>query len=52
MKPSAKDAAVTIRAADRIVVLEEGRIVQQGRHDELVAAGGRYHELYTYQARI
>ena len=42
----------TIRAADQIVVLEDGRIVERGRHEELVASGGRYHELYTYQARI
>jgi subfamily B ATP-binding cassette protein MsbA len=42
----------TIRAADQILVLEDGRIVERGRHDELIAKEGRYHQLYTYQARI
>ncbi len=42
----------TIRAADQILVLEHGRIVERGTHDDLIAAEGRYHELYTYQARI
>ena len=42
----------TIRAADQILVLEDGRIVERGKHDELIAREGRYHELYTYQARI
>jgi ABC-type multidrug transport system fused ATPase/permease subunit len=36
----------TIKGASRIVVLAEGRIVQQGSHDELLAAGGPYAELY------
>jgi ABC-type multidrug transport system fused ATPase/permease subunit len=36
----------TIRQAGRIVVLDAGRIVEQGTHDELVAAGGRYYKLY------
>ncbi len=36
----------TIRQAGRIVVLEHGQIAEQGTHDELIAAGGRYFELY------
>ena len=39
----------TIRAADQILVVEGGRIVEQGRHADLLAAGGRYAELYRTQ---
>ncbi|MFJ2586258.1 ABC transporter ATP-binding protein [Streptomyces sp. NPDC087538] len=39
----------TVRAADLILVVENGRIVERGTHDELLAAGGRYEELYRTQ---
>ncbi len=41
----------TVRNADQILVLDDGRIVERGRHDELVAAGGLYAELYETQFR-
>lgn len=41
----------TVRMADHIVVLEGGRVVEQGTHDELICAAGLYAELYTLQAR-
>ncbi len=42
----------TIRQANQILVIEGGKIVERGTHDELIASKGRYFELYTYQARI
>jgi ABC-type multidrug transport system fused ATPase/permease subunit len=42
----------TVRDADLIAVLEHGRIVERGSHDELLAAGGRYAELYRTQFRV
>jgi len=42
----------TIRKADQILVIENGRIVEQGTHESLIAKEGRYYNLFTYQARI
>jgi subfamily B ATP-binding cassette protein MsbA len=42
----------TIRKADQILVVEKGKIVERGQHDDLLQRKGRYHQLYTYQARI
>nr|WP_211288743.1 ABC transporter ATP-binding protein [Actinophytocola xinjiangensis] len=39
----------TVRAADQILVVEDGRVVERGTHPELLAAGGRYEELYRTQ---
>ncbi len=42
----------TIKKADQILVIESGKIAERGSHEELIAAKGRYFDLYTYQARI
>jgi ATP-binding cassette subfamily B protein len=42
----------TVRDADQILVLDHGRIVERGRHDELVRAGGLYAELYRTQFAV
>lgn len=41
----------TVRMADRILVMADGRIVEQGRHDDLLALNGRYAELFSIQAK-
>jgi ATP-binding cassette subfamily B protein len=40
----------TVRMADRIVVLENGKIAEEGNHDQLVALGGKYSEMFELQA--
>ena len=42
----------TIQQADQILVIENGNIVEEGKHQELIDKKGRYHDLYTYQSRI
>jgi ATP-binding cassette subfamily B protein len=41
----------TVRMADQIIVLDRGRIIERGSHDELVAKGGRYATLFNLQAQ-
>ena len=41
---------VSTRTADQIYVLDHGRVSEQGTHDELLASGGQYAELYSLQA--
>jgi subfamily B ATP-binding cassette protein MsbA len=42
----------TIRRADTILVLDGGQVIERGRHEELLALGGRYHGLYTRQYNL
>jgi subfamily B ATP-binding cassette protein MsbA len=42
----------TIQSADQILVLEGGEIVERGTHDDLLARGGRYRQLYDKQYRF
>ena len=41
----------TLRLADRVAVLADGRVIEQGSHDELMKLGGRYARLFELQAR-
>jgi ATP-binding cassette subfamily B protein len=41
----------TVRQADRICVLEQGRVIELGTHDELMARGGRYRTMFDLQAK-
>ena len=41
----------TVRQADRICVLEHGRVVELGTHDELMTKGGRYRTMFDLQAQ-
>jgi ABC-type multidrug transport system fused ATPase/permease subunit len=41
----------TVRHADRICVLEQGRVVELGTHEELMAKGGRYRTMFDLQAK-
>jgi len=42
----------TIRKADQILVIEDGKIIERGKHEELIKVKRRYFELYNYQTRI
>jgi ABC-type multidrug transport system fused ATPase/permease subunit len=42
----------TIQKADQILIIEDGIIVERGRHNELLSAKGRYYELHKYQTRL
>jgi ATP-binding cassette subfamily B protein len=41
----------TVKAADQIIVLQDGLVVERGRHDELVAQNGIYREIYDLELR-
>ncbi len=39
----------TVQDADVIMVMEQGRIIERGTHEQLIEEGGQYYQLYTYQ---
>jgi subfamily B ATP-binding cassette protein HlyB/CyaB len=42
----------TVRMCDEILVMDKGRLVEHGSHDELIKTGGYYHKLHSYQADV
>ena len=46
-----RDSFSTVRHADRICVLEHGRVIELGTHDELMAKDGRYRTMFDLQAQ-
>ncbi len=42
----------TIQNADQILVLDQGRIIEHGKHEELVARGGVYAQMHEIQAKV